>query len=397
MSLRTLSTSVLVSVLLLSPLTPVASAAASFSDVPSTHPNAEAIVYVKAEGIVDGYADGTFRPNQTINRAEFTKIILEATQERASCAAASKTFSDVQSDAWFSAYVCRGKELGVIGGYPDGTFRPGSTINFAEAAKIVAQAHRYSVTADAAVWYRGSVEALGERKAIPVSIDSFEKKLTRSEMAEMIWRLKAEVTNKPSKTYGELRLRTADSGETGLPFSFSYPASWGELEKVGDGYGLWRLTGLRGTAFAVDISITAKKPGLQFITKPCSYIGCPQDTDFDTYRASLKTNRTTGGGTRVSQRDNYSAPSGSFHRNAEFFAGDYQVIIGGWADFLVYDKEYDRRVSQGLSPSISEIVSEDISWEDEHPMDIVFGLYPSETVAEQRFFMQIDAMIGSIR
>lgn len=50
-----------------------------FSDVPFNHLNAETIDYVQANGIVSGYPDGTFRPDQTINRAEFVKIITIAT------------------------------------------------------------------------------------------------------------------------------------------------------------------------------------------------------------------------------------------------------------------------------------------------------------------------------
>ncbi|MEK7563157.1 MAG: S-layer homology domain-containing protein, partial [Patescibacteria group bacterium] len=71
MSLRTLSRTAL----LLAPLLLPLQALAAFSDVSSTHPNAEAIAYVKAEGIVSGYPDGTYRPNQTINRAEFVKFV----------------------------------------------------------------------------------------------------------------------------------------------------------------------------------------------------------------------------------------------------------------------------------------------------------------------------------
>ena len=52
---------------------------AAFNDVPSSHPNYEAINYVQAKKIVEGYGDGTFKPDTTINRAELTKIII-ATQ-----------------------------------------------------------------------------------------------------------------------------------------------------------------------------------------------------------------------------------------------------------------------------------------------------------------------------
>ena len=49
---------------------------ANFSDLDSSHENYTAISYVESEGIVDGYSDGTYQADRTINRAEFTKIIV---------------------------------------------------------------------------------------------------------------------------------------------------------------------------------------------------------------------------------------------------------------------------------------------------------------------------------
>jgi hypothetical protein len=179
---------------------PVA-ASAAFSDVPSLHPNADAIAYVKAEGIVEGYADGTFKPDQTINRAEFTKIILIAIGGDSDCS--TSAFRDVPLRTWFAPYVCGAKAHRLIDGYPDGTFRPSVNINFAESAKIITQA--FDMTNNPTdIWYEGYVRALADAKAIPTSISSFDKNITRGEMAEMIYRLKAGATDKPSKSYDDL-------------------------------------------------------------------------------------------------------------------------------------------------------------------------------------------------
>ena len=50
--------------------------ASSFSDLSSSHANYDAIEYVKSNNIVNGYEDGSFKPNDSINRAEFTKIVI---------------------------------------------------------------------------------------------------------------------------------------------------------------------------------------------------------------------------------------------------------------------------------------------------------------------------------
>ena len=49
-----------------------------FDDVLDLHPYSEAILYVQSENIVSGYGDGTFRPERSVTRAEFTKIVVEA-------------------------------------------------------------------------------------------------------------------------------------------------------------------------------------------------------------------------------------------------------------------------------------------------------------------------------
>ncbi len=185
------------------------SAVGTFGDVSNEHPNKTAIDYVKEQGIVSGYSDGTFKPDNRINRAEFTKIIVGAVV--ADIGNGKNCFSDVK-DEWFAKYLCKGKEKGFISGYPNGSFGPGSDINFAEAAKIIANAFGQQVPATDP-WYKGYVEKLAGTAAIPTTIGSFDHKLTRGEMAEIVYRMKAKITNLPSKNYQQLSGNTGSSIE----------------------------------------------------------------------------------------------------------------------------------------------------------------------------------------
>ena len=91
-----------------------------------------------AEGIVEGYEDGSFRPDAPINRAEALKILLEATKLQAlEEPFEQQEFSDVPEDAWFAPYVERLVEYAIVEGYEDGTFRPQQHITRAEASKIL--------------------------------------------------------------------------------------------------------------------------------------------------------------------------------------------------------------------------------------------------------------------
>ncbi len=179
----------------------------NFTDVSTAHPNSDAINYVQSEGIVNGYSDETFKPDQTINRAEFTKIIIGSkysTDEIYACTP-NQTFEDVDpfQVPWIYQYSCMARNEGIINGYSDGTFKPFQNISFIEAAKIIANTFGYEILEND-IWYKPFVEKLAIEKAIPISIDSFQKDITRGEMAEMVYRLKAGVTNKETNSYDDL-------------------------------------------------------------------------------------------------------------------------------------------------------------------------------------------------
>ena len=87
-------------------------------------------------GAISGYEDGTFRPNAPISRAELAAMAVrfydtfEAEYEEG-------TFLDVDGDEWYADAIAAAEELGIIGGYPDGTVRPNNNITRAETCAIV--------------------------------------------------------------------------------------------------------------------------------------------------------------------------------------------------------------------------------------------------------------------
>jgi hypothetical protein len=182
----------------------------SFSDVPALHPNAEAIAYLKASGIIEGYADGTYKPDMVINRAEFVKILVGTKANESAIRAcyeevepAHWAFTERMHDEWYAPFVCYAKKFRLVDGYPDGSFWPASNINFVEAAKILVRVFVGDIEADP-VWYKPYVEKLSSLNAIPRDILTFAQPITRGDMAEMIYRLKTGNTDKPSRTYEEL-------------------------------------------------------------------------------------------------------------------------------------------------------------------------------------------------
>jgi hypothetical protein len=177
-------------------------ATGAFPDVYESHPNFDAINFVEAEGIVEGYPDGDYKPNNTINRAEFTKILIEATYDDYDIENCewSEQFPDVPLSEWFANYICIARNDGIIEGYPDGNFQPGSEIKFTEAAKILVNTFGYEV-GSSDIWYQPFIEVLEEKNASPSSITSVAKDITRGEMAEMIYRLMENITDKSSTNF----------------------------------------------------------------------------------------------------------------------------------------------------------------------------------------------------
>ena len=106
-----------------------------FDDVPSLHPYAPAIEWAKETGVVGGYPDGTFQPDKTVNRAEFLKIALSAADIDTSGSPAPD-FPDTNPSAWYAPFISIGKMMGIVQGYPDGYFRPEQTVKVAEALKM---------------------------------------------------------------------------------------------------------------------------------------------------------------------------------------------------------------------------------------------------------------------
>ena len=107
----------------------------NFSDVSADKWYNNAVSTLCHMGVLGGYSDGTFRPNAPITRAEFAKIAVSFSQANGS--AVYSYFTDVKTTDWFAPYVTAAKDSGLIEGYSDGSFKPENRITRAEACAIV--------------------------------------------------------------------------------------------------------------------------------------------------------------------------------------------------------------------------------------------------------------------
>lgn len=114
-----------------------------FNDVSTSHWAFPAINHLTKNIILNGYLDGTFKPENNITRAEFAKIIVSATDTFDINATSS--FTDVPQDEWYYSYVSAAYKMGYITGYPDGSFNPDANISRADICTIVHRAAKDSI------------------------------------------------------------------------------------------------------------------------------------------------------------------------------------------------------------------------------------------------------------
>lgn len=105
----------------------------SFTDVAADAWYATAVNALASLEIVNGVGDDRFSPERTITRAEFTTMAMRFCDEIPD---GENIFSDVDQEDWFYEYVVGSIQYGWINGYPDGTFRPNDTISRAEVTTI---------------------------------------------------------------------------------------------------------------------------------------------------------------------------------------------------------------------------------------------------------------------
>lgn len=110
----------------------------SFIDIPADFWAKTEIEFLASKGIINGREAGIFDPQGIVTRAEFAKMLtiaFDVVDENA-----TYSFTDVNSTDWYSQYVASATKVGIINGYPDGTFKPNNSISRLEMAVMVGRA-----------------------------------------------------------------------------------------------------------------------------------------------------------------------------------------------------------------------------------------------------------------
>ncbi|MFX3631641.1 MAG: S-layer homology domain-containing protein, partial [Candidatus Pristimantibacillus sp.] len=171
-----------------------------FSDI-SGHWAEANFIQAVTSGMVGGYPDGMFKPNHTVTRAEFAVMLMNAQKPQRESAALM--FTDTEKiPAWAQKAVAQAVEAGIVNGYADGTFRPNAEITRAEMAAMIVSSLKLTIEENEATgfaddksipsWSRGAaavLRQLGIMEGSGANRFNSDAKATRAEAVTIILRM----------------------------------------------------------------------------------------------------------------------------------------------------------------------------------------------------------------
>ncbi|MCX5971804.1 MAG: S-layer homology domain-containing protein, partial [Coprothermobacterota bacterium] len=132
--------SALLAVALLSLMVTTSPSWAAFTDTQGNWAE-PAILRLEAQGLMEGFPDGTFRPDSPLSRAQLAKIVVESSGHKETPQPTSKmTFPDVSPLHWAFPWVEYAESKGLVRGYPDGTYLPERAVSVLEMLTVLVRA-----------------------------------------------------------------------------------------------------------------------------------------------------------------------------------------------------------------------------------------------------------------
>ncbi|MBP1736283.1 MAG: hypothetical protein H6Q60_164 [Oscillospiraceae bacterium] len=165
-----------------------APSALAYSDVNDSDLS-EAVTVLSDIGIISGYPDGTYRPDNTLTRAEFSKLAIyaEGEEDQISSNAYRSYFNDISTSHWALGAINLAYSEGLVSGYGNGSFGPDDTVTCGQAVTIILRLLGYETSDIGSFWpqdYMAKAEDLGLLDGIDAG--AYDA-LTRADAALMLY------------------------------------------------------------------------------------------------------------------------------------------------------------------------------------------------------------------
>lgn len=175
--------------------TAATTATGSLPDITSDKVYYDAVKTLNAMGVIKGYEDGTFKPDQNVTRAEFTAMLMRVLKlgTIGNTSAAELPFTDIDDNNsdinWAIPNINTAYAKGVINGYEDGTFRPTANVAYEEAVKMIVCTLGYTASVDVTPWYANYISIATQKGITKVAsqIGAAETPATRACIAQLLY------------------------------------------------------------------------------------------------------------------------------------------------------------------------------------------------------------------
>ena len=211
---------------------------ATYTDVAEDSAYYEAVETLNKLDIVTGYEDGTFKPEGGVTRAEMAALIarIQGYGETAK-GAANTGFTDVPASHWASGYIANAAGMGIINGYGDGTFGPEDPVKYEQAVKMIMATLGYTPFAEKNGGYPTGYLAAAQRYDVSLAVANAAvgTDANRGTIAQLLVNaidtplmIQARWSNK-----GEVDYVIADGNTTGYPYQTLMSANLGYVKVRG--------------------------------------------------------------------------------------------------------------------------------------------------------------------
>lgn len=224
-------------------------AANKFSDVAGTKYES-AVTKLNSLNIVDGFTDGTFKPENSVTRAQLCKMLVEALDLERTNNVALTQFDDVSSTQWFYNYVKIAVDNGVIKGYTDGTFKPNNDVKFSELFTMIIRAmKKENQVVNPSNWPNSYIEfaqSYGLTKS--VTYGAVEDAANRGEVSVAIYNMVNKLESDPALNIVKAGFVESVSSNSGVKYAVidgdEYPISSNSDSFEEDTYAVFNIKGL---------------------------------------------------------------------------------------------------------------------------------------------------------
>ena len=220
------------------PTVSLAADAFPFTDVAQNDWYRSYVAYTQQENLFNGTSDTTFTPKRDITRAEFVTVLgrMHTQLTGEDLLAKANTFADVSPSKYYAAYLDWAQDNDVVSGFPDGTFHPDEPINREMMAVILNNyskvlqkipettasiSYAYEDAASISLWARTSVQEMTQHDLVrgdDTHCFAPKKHTTRAEAAAVFTRLYQGIKYRTEKDVTYSSVRYSYSDDSGKPF-----------------------------------------------------------------------------------------------------------------------------------------------------------------------------------